>query len=142
MSLIVRSGRTGINFEMLLISFYFSSRRTPQAVKHQMLRRKCLAPWQAQEPSVQATLGAALTTSHRQLASWYSDAAMSGRRIRFCFGSTPVALHSLSSKREGRLKSEKNLNQRTSRRGRKVGKKAIMLNFPWRSERYRKTTLE
>lgn len=71
-------------------------------------------------------------------------AAMCGRRCVVFWLKLPVALHSQS--REGKTnRCQKNLNYRTERRGgprRSAGKLGITLNFPSRSARYPKMSLE
>jgi hypothetical protein len=83
--------------------------------------------------------------NRRPLASWYSDAAMSGRRISRVFAQTLCRpSFSMGSRRRSKQKS-KILIQWTYRRGgpqRSARMLGITLNFPWRSGKYRKMTLK
>ena len=105
---------------------YFPSNRTPQAVKHQMLRRKCLALWQGQKPGVQATLSASLRTKPPTTCKLVLGCCYLREENPSCFGSTPVALHSryLREGRANRSRKKSESANVSSRRSAQVGKKA------------------
>jgi hypothetical protein len=81
--------------------------------------------------------------NRRPLVSWYSDAAMSGRRIRRVLAQAPYRpSFSRDSRTRTKQKSE-NRNQWTDRRSDPQGSArmpGITLSFLWRSERCRKRT--